>query len=419
MEVSGPEEEQKIDSDVEVRWLHRGGRPVGEALVEAVSGFDFPEGRVHAFVHGEAHVVKILRRLFRVERAVPREDLSISGYWRLGHNEDGWQASKRDWNARIEAEQEPTPVRLTTTASGGVLGRTQDPAGSRAAAAGIPPLPLPPRSRGQSCRRAMGVPPARAKPRVGRVGATAPRERRAGRPTPPSPHTGPPHNPPPRAGAAPRKRAARPTPVHPHPRTLARCETQTPRPAPPLPQRDGVDPVRVRLPAGGQGATVREHLVQRLSTTPGTVDRMFAEGQIVGADGHPVPPGTPYEPGLHLWFHRELPEEAPVPFPLEIVHRDDHILVVDKPHFLATTPAAATSPRPPSPACATSWASRNSAPHTASTASPPAWCCSSSGPKSAAPTRPCSATAWCARSTRPSPRTTRPSPSRAPCAAGS
>lgn len=109
VEVSGPEEEQKIDSDVEVRWLHRGGRPVGEALVEAVSGFDFPEGRVHAFVHGEAHVVKILRRLFRVERAVPREDLSISGYWRLGHNEDGWQASKRDWNARIEAEQEPTP----------------------------------------------------------------------------------------------------------------------------------------------------------------------------------------------------------------------------------------------------------------------------------------------------------------------
>ncbi|WP_371102074.1 siderophore-interacting protein [Streptomyces sp. PU_AKi4] len=106
VEVSGPDEEQKIDSDVEVRWLHRGARPVGEALVEAVRSLDFPEGRVHAFVHGEAHFVKELRRLLRVERGVPREDLSISGYWRLGHNEDGWQASKRDWNARIEAEQE-------------------------------------------------------------------------------------------------------------------------------------------------------------------------------------------------------------------------------------------------------------------------------------------------------------------------
>lgn len=106
VEVAGPEEEQKIDSDVEVRWLHRGGRRVGEALVEAVRTLDFPEGRVHAFVHGEAHFVKELRGLLRVERGLSREDLSISGYWRLGHNEDGWQASKRDWNARIEAEQE-------------------------------------------------------------------------------------------------------------------------------------------------------------------------------------------------------------------------------------------------------------------------------------------------------------------------
>ncbi len=106
IEVSGPEEEQKIDTGVPVVWLHRGDRPVGEALLEAVRGLEFPEGRPHAFVHGEASFVKELRRLLRVERQIPREDLSISGYWRLGHNEDGWQASKREWNARIEAEQE-------------------------------------------------------------------------------------------------------------------------------------------------------------------------------------------------------------------------------------------------------------------------------------------------------------------------
>ncbi|MEU9733294.1 siderophore-interacting protein [Streptomyces sp. NPDC048002] len=110
VEVAGPEEEQKIDSDVEVIWLHRGDRPVGAALTEAVRGLTFPEGRMHAFIHGEATFVKDLRRLLRVERDIPREDLSISGYWRLGHNEDGWQASKREWNARIEAEQEGTPA---------------------------------------------------------------------------------------------------------------------------------------------------------------------------------------------------------------------------------------------------------------------------------------------------------------------
>ncbi|NEB95120.1 siderophore-interacting protein [Streptomyces bauhiniae] len=106
VEVAGPAEEQKIDSDVEVVWLHRGDRPVGEALLEAVRALEFPEGRPHAFVHGEASFVKELRRMLRVEAQLPREDLSISGYWRLGHNEDGWQASKPEWNARIEAEQE-------------------------------------------------------------------------------------------------------------------------------------------------------------------------------------------------------------------------------------------------------------------------------------------------------------------------
>ncbi|MBQ1091119.1 siderophore-interacting protein [Streptomyces sp. B93] len=110
VEIAGPEEEQKIDSDAEVVWLHRGDRPIGEALLAAVRALSFPEGRVHAFVHGEATWVRELRRLLRVDHQIPREDLSVSGYWRLGHNEDGWQQSKRDWNARIEAEQEGAPA---------------------------------------------------------------------------------------------------------------------------------------------------------------------------------------------------------------------------------------------------------------------------------------------------------------------
>ncbi|NBM14365.1 siderophore-interacting protein [Streptomyces sp. GC420] len=108
VEVAGPEEEQKIvtPDGADVTWLHRGGRPVGEALVEAVRALEFRPGRVQAFVHGEAGFVKELRRYLRVEREVPREWLSVSGYWRLGHDEDGWQAAKREWNQRIEAEQE-------------------------------------------------------------------------------------------------------------------------------------------------------------------------------------------------------------------------------------------------------------------------------------------------------------------------
>ncbi len=108
VEVADEHDEQKLDlpAGIEVTWLHRGAAPVGEALVAAVRALDFPAGDVHAFVHGEAGFVKELRRLLRVEREVPRERLSISGYWRRGHDEDGWQASKREWNQQVEAEQE-------------------------------------------------------------------------------------------------------------------------------------------------------------------------------------------------------------------------------------------------------------------------------------------------------------------------
>ncbi|MGW0878758.1 RluA family pseudouridine synthase [Streptomyces sp. NPDC002671] len=114
---------------------------------------------------------------------------------------------------------------------------------------------------------------------------------------------------------------------------------RTPPPPAPLPQRDGVDPVRVRLPYDGAWATVREHLVARLTGAgPGVVEELFAQGLVVGADGRAVAPDAPYEPGMFVWFHRELAPEVPVPFPVEVVYRDEHIVVADKPHFLATTP---------------------------------------------------------------------------------
>ncbi|MGV2918520.1 RluA family pseudouridine synthase [Streptomyces alfalfae] len=109
-------------------------------------------------------------------------------------------------------------------------------------------------------------------------------------------------------------------------------------PPAPLPQRAGVDPVRVRLPQDGPWPTVRDHLVERLAAGPGVIDTMVREGRIVGADGTAVTRATPYAPGAYVWFHRDLPAETPVPFAIDVVHRDEHIVVVDKPHFLATMP---------------------------------------------------------------------------------
>ncbi|MGW5030311.1 RluA family pseudouridine synthase [Streptomyces nigra] len=113
---------------------------------------------------------------------------------------------------------------------------------------------------------------------------------------------------------------------------------RTPPPPSPLPQLNGVDPVRVRLPAADGWATVRDHLVARLAAGDGVIDGMLDAGRIVDATGRPVARDTAYAPGMYVWFHRELADEERVPFTIEVVHRDEHIVVADKPHFLATTP---------------------------------------------------------------------------------
>jgi len=104
IEVEGPEQEQKltVPAGVQVQWVHHGSRPLGDDLVAAVAALTFPAGAVQAFVHGEAGMVKQLRRLLKVDRGVPAAQLSISGYWRLGADDEAWRAAKADWNREIE-----------------------------------------------------------------------------------------------------------------------------------------------------------------------------------------------------------------------------------------------------------------------------------------------------------------------------
>uniref|UniRef100_A0AAU3H5D4 Siderophore-interacting protein n=1 Tax=Streptomyces sp. NBC_01401 TaxID=2903854 RepID=A0AAU3H5D4_9ACTN len=72
---------------VEVRWLHRGDRPVGadDALVRAVTGVTVPEGeRLYVWVAGEAGQIKPLRRWVRDELRLEKADHDITGYWKRG-----------------------------------------------------------------------------------------------------------------------------------------------------------------------------------------------------------------------------------------------------------------------------------------------------------------------------------------------
>lgn len=109
-EIARAEEEQQLSSpgDLDVHWVHRdgaGGRR-GPALVEAVRAAELPAGDGQAFLHGEAGMVKELRHHLRFERGIPRERFSVSGYWRLGRDDEGWRSEKRAWSADVEADEQ-------------------------------------------------------------------------------------------------------------------------------------------------------------------------------------------------------------------------------------------------------------------------------------------------------------------------
>lgn len=147
----------------------------------------------------------------------------------------------------------------------------------------------------------------------------------------------------------------------PSPSTPPRSEARRPgraarrrarRLPPPLPQRDGLDAVRWRVPQTAQGsethaenrtalAALRERFPALADPAATPLARRFADGEVVDAHGRAWAATDPVGPGDELWFHRELREEDVPTEPLRILHRDEHLLVLDKPHDVATMPRGA------------------------------------------------------------------------------
>jgi tRNA pseudouridine32 synthase/23S rRNA pseudouridine746 synthase len=95
--------------------------------------------------------------------------------------------------------------------------------------------------------------------------------------------------------------------------------------------RDGLGPARIRL----RGGAVLVELADRFGDDAAA--KVLA-GEVVCADGSVVDASTVLPPGAHVYLYRDLPDEVPVPFDVPVLYRDDDIVVVDKPHFLATMP---------------------------------------------------------------------------------
>lgn len=109
---------------------------------------------------------------------------------------------------------------------------------------------------------------------------------------------------------------------------------------PPLPVKNGVGPTRLRVPPSGPWATIAEFVIEKFDHLDADhLRRRFDDGDFVGHDGGPVGWGTEFDAHQFVWYYRELPAEKPIPFREEILHADDDLVVVDKPHFLPTTPS--------------------------------------------------------------------------------
>lgn len=114
----------------------------------------------------------------------------------------------------------------------------------------------------------------------------------------------------------------------------------------PLAQRDGLDPVRVRvdehLLAFAPDGRIGDVLVARFppladpAATP--LARRLDRGDVVRADGRPWRATDTPRVGEEIWFHRESAAEDVPDVDLPILLHDEHLLVIDKPHNMATTP---------------------------------------------------------------------------------
>lgn len=107
----------------------------------------------------------------------------------------------------------------------------------------------------------------------------------------------------------------------------------------PLPVRDGVGATRLHVPMTGAWPTVAAYMVERFfHLDPERLLVRFDRGEIVARDGRPLSRDTPLGAEEFVWYYREPPVEKQIPFTEEILHQDENLVVVDKPHFLPTTP---------------------------------------------------------------------------------
>jgi len=102
---------------------------------------------------------------------------------------------------------------------------------------------------------------------------------------------------------------------------------------------NGVSASKVFLPNDVSELTIFEYLcVQFPHIQAIEWQQRFEDGLIYASDGMKLSIQDRYTPNTFIFYYRFLAHEIHVPFEHQILFEDEHLLVVDKPHFLTMSP---------------------------------------------------------------------------------
>ncbi len=106
------------------------------------------------------------------------------------------------------------------------------------------------------------------------------------------------------------------------------------------PMIDGVSASKVFLPkTSSKPNSVYQYLCQQFPHIESAEwQQRFLDGLIYDALGNVLTVHAPYIENSHVFYYRFLAHEIPVPFEHEVLFENEHLLVIDKPHFLTISP---------------------------------------------------------------------------------
>lgn len=107
----------------------------------------------------------------------------------------------------------------------------------------------------------------------------------------------------------------------------------------PLPVRDGIAPSYIWIPEGHWDNVFRFLQDHFPDVAAHTWRARLDKQEVVDQHGNVLIADSTVKRGMCIYYYREIENETPIPYHEEILFQDEHLLVVDKPHFLPVIPS--------------------------------------------------------------------------------